>query len=231
MSTSSCPRCSHRPCRPMLGASCCNARPWDGGSWRSGLRTPLEFVQEEFEHEVVRAGLLFFNGMREIDLQAPGFGHSIAAILAFSDVFRPQSGRKRNCAGCVHPLAPGHRTQPSEHLPRRPARRVILRMDRSATTGRFPAPVRIGPLSAASTCVVGQRIRGATSRACPATMPPQCWPPTWASTCGRILPRRSAPGQLVKCPCTILGGRASRRATVRIRLGQSLALPESRRAN
>ena len=45
-------------------------------------RTPLEFVREEFEHEVVRAGLLFFNGMREIDLQAPGFGHSIAAILA-----------------------------------------------------------------------------------------------------------------------------------------------------
>ncbi len=45
-------------------------------------RTPLGFVQEEFEHEVVRAGLLFFNGMREIDLQAPGFGHSIAAILA-----------------------------------------------------------------------------------------------------------------------------------------------------
>ena len=45
-------------------------------------RTPLEFVQEEFENEVIRAGLLFFNGMREIDLQAPGFGHSIAAILA-----------------------------------------------------------------------------------------------------------------------------------------------------
>ena len=45
-------------------------------------RTPLEFVQEEFEDDVVRAGLLFFNGMREIDLQAPGFGHAIAAILA-----------------------------------------------------------------------------------------------------------------------------------------------------
>jgi len=45
-------------------------------------RTPLEFVREEFEHDVVRAGLLFFNGMREIDLRAPGFGHSIAVILA-----------------------------------------------------------------------------------------------------------------------------------------------------
>ncbi|MBX9585398.1 MAG: NAD(P)/FAD-dependent oxidoreductase [Gemmataceae bacterium] len=45
-------------------------------------RTPLQFVREEFENDVVRAGLLFFNGMREIDLQAPGFGHSIPALLA-----------------------------------------------------------------------------------------------------------------------------------------------------
>jgi phytoene dehydrogenase-like protein len=45
-------------------------------------RTPLQFVQEEFENDIVRAGLLFFNGMREIDLQAPGFGHSIPALLA-----------------------------------------------------------------------------------------------------------------------------------------------------
>jgi phytoene dehydrogenase-like protein len=45
-------------------------------------RTPLEFVREEFEHDVIRAGLLFFNGMREIDLCAPGFGHAIVAILA-----------------------------------------------------------------------------------------------------------------------------------------------------
>jgi phytoene dehydrogenase-like protein len=45
-------------------------------------RTPLEFVRQEFEHDVVRAGLLFFNGLREIDLRAPGFGHAIAAILA-----------------------------------------------------------------------------------------------------------------------------------------------------
>ncbi len=48
----------------------------------ASARTPLEFVQQEFEHDVVRAGLLFFNGMREVDLRAPGFGHSIAAILA-----------------------------------------------------------------------------------------------------------------------------------------------------
>jgi phytoene dehydrogenase-like protein len=45
-------------------------------------RSPLQFVEEEFENDVVRAGLLFFNGMREIDLRAPGFGHSIPALLA-----------------------------------------------------------------------------------------------------------------------------------------------------
>src|SRR5262245_50151012 len=45
-------------------------------------RSPLEFVMEEFEHEVVRAGLLFFNGLREIDLRLRGFGHAVPALLA-----------------------------------------------------------------------------------------------------------------------------------------------------
>jgi phytoene dehydrogenase-like protein len=42
----------------------------------------LAFVQNEFEHPVVQAGLLFFNGLREVDLRAPGFGHHIPALLA-----------------------------------------------------------------------------------------------------------------------------------------------------
>jgi phytoene dehydrogenase-like protein len=45
-------------------------------------RSPLEFVEREFEHDVVRAGLLFFNGLREVDLRLRGFGHSIPALLA-----------------------------------------------------------------------------------------------------------------------------------------------------
>jgi phytoene dehydrogenase-like protein len=44
--------------------------------------SPLEFVESEFESPVVRAGLLFFNGLREVDLRAPGFGHHIPALLA-----------------------------------------------------------------------------------------------------------------------------------------------------
>jgi phytoene dehydrogenase-like protein len=44
--------------------------------------SPLEFVEREFEHPVVRAGLLFFNGLREVDLRLAGFGHHIPALLA-----------------------------------------------------------------------------------------------------------------------------------------------------
>ncbi len=44
--------------------------------------SPYEFVQREFEHPTIRAGLLFFNGLREVDLRAKGFGHHIAALLA-----------------------------------------------------------------------------------------------------------------------------------------------------
>ena len=45
-------------------------------------RSPLEFVRSEFDDPLVRAGLLFFNGLREVDLRLPGFGHSIPALLA-----------------------------------------------------------------------------------------------------------------------------------------------------
>ena len=44
--------------------------------------SPLEFVDREFEHPAVKAGLLFFNGLREVDLRVKGFGHHIAALLA-----------------------------------------------------------------------------------------------------------------------------------------------------
>ena len=44
--------------------------------------SPLEFVRSEFEDPAVRAGLLFFNGLREVDLRLPGFGHSVPALLA-----------------------------------------------------------------------------------------------------------------------------------------------------
>ena len=44
--------------------------------------SPLELVTREFKHDAVRAGLLFFNGLREVDLRLKGFGHVIPALLA-----------------------------------------------------------------------------------------------------------------------------------------------------
>jgi len=55
--------------------------------------SPLEFVEREFEHPTIKAGLLFFNGLREVDLRLPGFGHHIAALLA-----SPAKGRWRAAA-------------------------------------------------------------------------------------------------------------------------------------
>ncbi len=44
--------------------------------------SPLEFVQQEFDNPTVMAGLLFFNGLREVDMRVRGFGHHIAALIA-----------------------------------------------------------------------------------------------------------------------------------------------------
>lgn len=44
--------------------------------------SPLQFVQSEFENPIIQAGLLFFNGLREVDLRVRGFGHHVASLLA-----------------------------------------------------------------------------------------------------------------------------------------------------
>ena len=44
--------------------------------------SPVEFVLREFKHPAIQAGLLFFNGLREVDLRCPGFGHHIPALFA-----------------------------------------------------------------------------------------------------------------------------------------------------
>lgn len=61
----------------MLGRSV-----WGRRLLEIAQRSPLEFVQQEFENDIIRAGLLFFNGLREIDLRLHGFGHAIPALLA-----------------------------------------------------------------------------------------------------------------------------------------------------
>jgi phytoene dehydrogenase-like protein len=54
--------------------------------------SPQEFVLKEFEHPAVQAGLLFFNGLREVDLRCKGFGHHIPILLA-------AAGKAQMCVG------------------------------------------------------------------------------------------------------------------------------------
>ena len=60
--------------------------------------SPLEFVRREFEHPLIQAGLLFFNGLREVDPCCKGFGHHIPALLA-------ASGKAQMCLGGSASLA------------------------------------------------------------------------------------------------------------------------------
>jgi phytoene dehydrogenase-like protein len=64
----------------------------------TSVLSPLQFVEREFEHPTVKAGLLFFNGLREVDLRCPGFGHHIPMLLA-------SPGKAQLCRGGSATLA------------------------------------------------------------------------------------------------------------------------------
>lgn len=70
--------------------------------------SPQEFVRNEFENDAIRAGLLFFNGLREIDLRLPGFGHAIPSLLA-------SRGKAQMCLGGAASLAKGLVADIEEH--------------------------------------------------------------------------------------------------------------------
>jgi phytoene dehydrogenase-like protein len=91
--------------------------------------SPLEFVQREFEHDVVRAGLLFFNGLREIDLRVPGFGHSIPALLAGRHMAQMCLG---GSAKLAQALVKDIREHGSEILTGVEVKRILLRGRRAA---------------------------------------------------------------------------------------------------
>jgi phytoene dehydrogenase-like protein len=63
--------------------------------------SPLEFVQREFQHPAIQAGLLFFNGLREVDLRVRGFGHHIPALLASPSKAQMAIGGARSLAGAL----------------------------------------------------------------------------------------------------------------------------------
>jgi phytoene dehydrogenase-like protein len=91
--------------------------------------SPLEFVTREFEHDAVRAGLLFFNGLREVDLRLPGFGHAIPALLASPAKAQMCIGGSGNLArGLVADVtAHGGEIRCGANL-----RRIVLRQGRAA---------------------------------------------------------------------------------------------------
>jgi phytoene dehydrogenase-like protein len=82
--------------------------------------SPIEFVQKEFENPLIQAGLLFFNGLREVDLRVRGFGHHIAALLASpakaqmscggtAALARALEAAVRNSGGIIRLLTEPHR--------------------------------------------------------------------------------------------------------------------------
>ncbi len=91
--------------------------------------SPLEFVTREFEHDAVRAGLLFFNGLREVDLRLPGFGHAIPALLA-------SPAKAQMCVGGSGNLARGLVADVTDHGGEIRCgvelRRIVMRQGRAA---------------------------------------------------------------------------------------------------
>lgn len=60
--------------------------------------SPIEFVTTEFESPIVRAGLLFFNGLREVDPTVRGFGHHIPSLIADTAKAQMCTGGSANLA-------------------------------------------------------------------------------------------------------------------------------------
>lgn len=91
--------------------------------------SPLEFVTRYFENDVVRAGLLFFNGLREVDLRLRGFGHSIPALLASRTKAQMAVGGSANLA---HGLVADIRQHGGQIRCGAELRRILMRNGRAA---------------------------------------------------------------------------------------------------
>ena len=85
-----------------------------------GKLSPWEFVKQEFTDPAVQAGLLFFNGLREVDLRQPGFGHHIPALLAAPGKAQLCRGGSQNLSRALgKSVAAGHGRIELNVLPRR----------------------------------------------------------------------------------------------------------------
>jgi phytoene dehydrogenase-like protein len=73
---------ARRPPVPAAKRRALEATPEGRLLLETSALSPEEFVLREFEHPTIQAGLLFFNGLREVDLRCKGFGHHIPSLLA-----------------------------------------------------------------------------------------------------------------------------------------------------
>src|SRR5256885_11372723 len=94
--------------------------------------SPLQFVEQEFEHPTIKAGLLFFNGLREVDLRLPGFGHHIAALLASPAKAQMSRG---GSAALARALEGAVRETGGEIALATEPRRIVVEGGRAAGTG------------------------------------------------------------------------------------------------
>lgn len=108
--------------------------------------SPLEFVRREFEHPAVQAGLLFFNGLREVDLRLPGFGHHIPALLASETLAQMCLGGSRRLAEAL--IAAVRETGGEIFTGARP-RRIVVENGRAAAV-----ETQQGEVLRANRCIV-----------------------------------------------------------------------------
>ena len=148
---------SRRHCRPTNGVRLLERSAAGRRLLKVSALSPLEFVQQEFEHPTVRAGLLFFNGLREVDLRVRGFGHHIAALLASPAKAQMSRGGTAALARALEGGGPRNRRRipPDDraeaHRRRKTAAPSASRPPTASSSGRgilsSPRSIRIRPFS------------------------------------------------------------------------------------
>ncbi|MGA2988557.1 MAG: NAD(P)/FAD-dependent oxidoreductase, partial [Terriglobia bacterium] len=91
--------------------------------------SPLEFVEREFRNDAIRAGLLFFNGLREVDLRLKEFGYSIPALLSGQHMAQMCRG---GAAKLAQALAADIREHGGEIVTQAEPKSILLRQGKAA---------------------------------------------------------------------------------------------------
>jgi len=97
------PETQRPPLPPEVRRKSLSASPEGRLLMETSPLSPLEFVLREFKHPAVQAALLFFNGLREVDLREPGFGHHVPSLMASKRMAQMAAGgTKQVAAALIH---------------------------------------------------------------------------------------------------------------------------------